>query len=194
MPAPLPDDEYAYVWVQHDSEEGELVELVSERLDEADALTARFEGEQMFVRHRGAEHLIPLAISPHDRYILISSLAFLLKDKYRFFQHVDYLGESANALFIARASELGPWTPKHLTPLDLGNDYFAGEDFKVPYLGNLNNNPNFEADRASAREQRQQAGEAIDEWLDDQLKTDPELRKSLDDVRRLTRPWWKFWG
>jgi hypothetical protein len=195
MPAPAAGDEDAYIWIDHREAEDTIVEMVSERLDAEDALRTRFDGDDLYFVHRGQEHHIPLAQSMHDRYIAISSLAMILRERYNFLLLQETLDDDTHGLLVARKDEAARWggIPEHLCRLELGRDYFDAENLAIPYLGNLNNNPHFAADRVQRIEGRQAANEAIDAWLWQELKTNPELRRVFAATRKLGRPWWKFW-
>jgi hypothetical protein len=144
---PSADDNDAYVWVDHRADELSIVEEVSALLDEQDALEAREDTETISLVHRGSSHVVPLAFSPHDRYIMISSLAHLLRDRYRFFVLDSSLGSDTHGLHVVPADAVRAWAnlPGHLIPLDIGYDYF--HKIRVPYLGGENSAPSFAADQ-----------------------------------------------
>lgn len=192
---PAADDDDAYVWVDHREEEVAIVELIAERLDEGDALTWREDGENLFVSYAGKEHRLPLTLTPHDRYVVISSLAALLAERYRFFLHKERLEDDTHGICVARASDVAAWggVPAHLMSLELGVDYFSPRAMRVPYLRKLDNNPNFAVERDAERSEREEAGRNIDAWLKDQFEQDPQLRRALDSLKSAGRPWWKFW-
>jgi hypothetical protein len=144
---PAEDDDDAFVFVDHREEEASIVEYVSEHLAQEDALEVEEDGEQLSVRHRGNSHAIPLKFSPHDRYIMISSLAELLRERYQFFVLKSSLGGDTHGLLVAVHDDVRGWTavPDHLVPLELGHDYFSG--IRVPYLNHEDAAPDFVADR-----------------------------------------------
>jgi len=174
-PPPGPDDDDRYIWVDHREEETSIVEYVSDRLPEADALSSEFTNNDLRVTWRGRDYSFPIAFSTHDRYVAISSLAELLKDRYQFFILDSSLHGDTHGFYVATSEQVQSWetAPQHLVPLELGLDYFAGEPLKVPYLNHLDNNPNFAADVADRRERQEKALAEFD--------------------RRYSRPWWKFW-
>lgn len=217
MQPPGPDDEDAYVFVDHRSEEEALVGWISERLAPEDALAARADGEQLFVGYRGAEHRIPLTLSPHDRYVAISSLAEVLKERYSFFVLVPSLESDTHGILVAPVAAAERWDPlpDHLYPLDLGYDYFG--NIHVPWLGHEDEAPNFAEESARMREgsdafanllmsalfsgktSEAEIRKAFSETL--QAPELKEARKGMDDamaeLRALTgagrKPWWKLW-
>lgn len=148
---PAAEDEDAYVFFDHREEEVSIIEYVSKRLAPDHALTLRGDDLELFVTYRGHEHKIPLTISPHDRYVAVSSLAELLKDDYRFFILVPSLDSDTHAVLIAPALQAAGWDPlpEHLEPLRLGFDYFSG--IKIPYLNHEEAAADFAVESASAR-------------------------------------------
>jgi hypothetical protein len=148
---PGPDDEDAYIFIDHRDEEGSIVAYVSDRLAPADALTERY-NETLFVTFRGQEHRIPLTMSRHDRYVAVSSLAEILKDDYRFFLLVPTLDSDTHGLLVAPRSVAEGWNPlpEHLIPLQLGFDYFG--QINVPYLRHEGSAPDFARESKLQRE------------------------------------------
>jgi hypothetical protein len=148
---PAADDEAAYIFVDHREEEASIVASVSERLAPADALATR-DDETLFVTFRGQEQRIPLTMSPHDRYVAVSSLAELLKDDYRFFVLVPSLESDTHGLLVAPRSVAKKWDPlpEHLAPLQLGFDYFG--QIQVPYLHHEDSAPDFARESEFQRE------------------------------------------
>jgi hypothetical protein len=148
---PAAEDDNAYVYFDHREEEVSIIENVSTHLAPEHALTITGDDPDLFVTYRGDEYKIPLTISPHDRYVAVSSLAELLKDDYRFFVLVPSLDTDTHAVLVAPASQAAGWVPLpgHLEPLRLGFDYFSG--IEIPYLNNEEAAPNFAAESDSAR-------------------------------------------
>src|SRR5215813_1488659 len=148
---PSEDDESAYIFVDHRSEDGCIVEWVSERLASKDALSVRADGTALFVTHRGREYRLPLTISGHDRCVAISSLAELLKNDYRFFVLAPWRGSDAHGLLVVPESQMRAWgsIPEHLEPLRFGFDYFNG--INIPYLNHEDSAPNWATESEAAR-------------------------------------------
>jgi len=144
---PSADDD-VYIYIDHREEESSIVEYVSERLAPDDALAVGEDDEHMMVRYRDQDYLIPLQYSRHDRYIMISSLAELLGERYAFFVLEPSLGDDTHGLLVVKKSDLEGWpaVPAHLGALRLGYDYF--NDIQVPYLHHENHAPDFAADRS----------------------------------------------
>ena len=149
---PGAEDDDAYVYFDHRALESSIVEAVSRHLAPEHALTARevHGGEELYVTYRGHEHKLPMTVSPHDRYVAISSLAELLKDHYRFFALLPSHDTDTHAVLVVPIAVAQGWTdlPEHLEPLRLGFDYF--HQLEVPYLNHEQSAPNF-ASQAGAR-------------------------------------------
>jgi len=144
-------DDGAYIVIDRDDEESILVDLIAERLAPEHELFASEDGDDVYVTYRDAEHRIPLAISRHDTYIAISSLAELLEEDYRFFLLVPSLGRDTHRLLVAPAAQAQAWgtLPEHLKPLELGLDYFS--EIKVPYLNHEGSAPSFASESQALR-------------------------------------------
>jgi len=148
---PSVDDESAYIFVDHHSEEGCIVEWVSDRLAPKDTLSVRADGTELFVTHRDREYRLPLTISRHDRFVAISSLAELLKNDYRFFVLSPWRGSDTHRLLVVPESHARAWgsIPEHLEPLRFGFDYFNG--INIPYLNHEDSAPNWATESEAAR-------------------------------------------
>lgn len=142
---PAEDDDDAYVHFDHRALESEIVEAVSKRLAPEHALIPRevHGSEELYVTYRGVEHKLPLTVTPHDRYVAISSIAELLKDHYRFFVLLPSHDTDTHAILVVPIAVAQEWRslPEHIAPLRLGFDYFHG--IAVPYLNNEDAAPNF---------------------------------------------------
>ncbi len=62
--------------------EDEVVADFGRRLVSGDTLTARLDGNELYVTFNDAEYRVPLTHSPADRYVAISSLMSLLGERY----------------------------------------------------------------------------------------------------------------
>jgi hypothetical protein len=145
---PAEDDSDAYVFIDHREEETSIVEYVSARLSPEDVLEVEEDEEQILVSHQGRVHPIPLQLSLHDRYIMISSLAELLRERYQFFLLRPSLGDDTHGLLVVSQSDVRSWdaVPDYLVALELGYDYFNG--IRVPYLNQEACAPDFDVDRS----------------------------------------------
>lgn len=135
------------LWIDHRSEEEEIVECVSSRI--SDSLSAYWEDDELWLNIESQKIKLPLTFSKHDRFITISSLAELLKQKYTFWLVKDHIEDDtigllvlANDISKTLKSKYFDWTNENLVELDPGYDYF--NKIEVPYVGNLENNLNLE--------------------------------------------------
>lgn len=183
--SPSEEDDDAYIFIDHREEESFIAMAVSERLAPEHALEVKESDDGISVVHQGVEHAIPLQFSPHDRYTMISSLANLLAEDYRFFLLRPSLDSDTHGLLVARRSDVDGWgaTPGHLVPLELGLDYF--HDVRVPYLGGEIAAPRFSRAPADPR--------ASAEAAEGQRETKDSLAEPKAAMGRPAKPWWKFW-
>lgn len=179
------------VWVDWRSDETEIVDGVSALLAEEDRLDTRVAGSdgRLVVVRRGVEHTLPLTSTRHDRYVAISSLAWLLRDRYELRLLVDSLEGDTHALIVLTREQsayldetYADWSAQHTAPLELGHDYFHG--IEVPYLDHENHNPRFAADAAAVDDEN----ERMQAQLEEAFSTDPEIQQALRGVRRRVGP------
>ncbi|MDX2203034.1 MAG: hypothetical protein NW223_09800 [Hyphomicrobiaceae bacterium] len=182
---PHPDDEDAYIFVDHRDEEAGIVEQVAARLAPAHALAARDSGEDLLVSYGGAEYRIPLTISRHDRYVAISSLAELLEDDYRFFVLKPSLESDTHGLLVVPVAQARAWRtlPEHLVPLERGYDYFGR--INIPYLHHEDAAPHFADESAAARAASNAMGRMIESLVTG--KMDPAASTELARAAMLSR-------
>lgn len=139
----LDEDELsdALIWIDWRSLESEVVTGFSDELDDADALGMADEDDPRELMHLGTTYPIPLTESGRDRYVMIASIAQILKDRYTVFVHSDSYGGSDTHGFLvlpnAEAAEAlqrhAAWLSRTFEPLPLGIDGFSGD--AIAYLG-----------------------------------------------------------
>ena len=184
-------------------DEAGIVSVVSDVLRPEDALEAveHEDDEGLSVVWRGSEYVIPLTITPHDRYVAISSLAWILRNHYQFWLLKDSIdGSDTHALLILpladshrMEAERDEWVKDKLVKLQLGHDYFNG--LAVPYTDHEDNNPDFEAQAAAQREQQEQVKPLIEQAVKqsmNELGLKPGFALDIA-MKAQKRPWWKFW-
>ena len=141
MPWPEPNDDAAYLFIDHREEETAVIDSISVYLKPEDELEViQTEAGGLVVRHQGRDLELPLTGTPHDRYVAISSVAALLDGRYQVFLEKGSLQSDTHALlFVAKedAEAFGP-PPPHLVSLKLGKDYFSAsrelpEGIDIPY-------------------------------------------------------------
>ena len=168
----------AFVWIDWRSGEDEVVTDFAEQLDPADTLTFREDGDRVVPILRGVEHPVPLTLSGSDRYVMIHSLAELLKDRYTFWRHSDSTGSDTHGFLVLRNDESAElqrrhpkWVKKYLETLIPGIDGFSGLD--IPWWGHEDHAPGFARQR--------QAMDADLDRLREQVLTMTEVMR--DDAR-----------
>ena len=105
-------------------------------------------------------------------------MAELLKDGYRFFVLTPWEGDDTHGLLVVPLSEAQAWgpPPEHLTPLQLGFDYFGR--IKIPYLNHEDSASDFVRDSEAARG----ACDAMTQFLISEIfsgKADPNASTAL---------------
>jgi len=152
--APAADDQDAYTFVDHREDPVAIIGYVARRLAPEHMLMARVDEdlEHLFANYRGQEHRIPLTLCWHDQYVVISSLAELLLDDYRFFVLAWSLASDTHGLLVVPSSSALAWVPlpEHLIPLQLGFDYFG--KIKIPYLNQEDAAPDFARESGAQNE------------------------------------------
>ena len=226
----------ALLWVDHRSQEDEIIFEVADYLNEP--LFAEWRDDKLWLcyansesganadsganlgsgasaeanadAHTGSEAdkywLLPLTFTRHDRYVALSSLAEVLKDKYSFWLVEGRLGDDTHGLLILShevalqlQTEHAEWLAATLVPMQLGFDYF--NEIKVPYLGHENNNPEFLQQAEAINNSLLQ----LDKELNSFLENDSEFQAGMKQLRQdlgterpsklkavLTDPW--LWG
>ncbi len=142
----------AFVWIDWRSCEDEVVRDFAEQLDEADSLTYREDGDRVIPILRGVERPVPLTLSGSDRYVMIHSLAELLKDRYTVWRHSDSTGSDTHGFLLLRNDEAAElqrrhpkWVKKSLETMTPGIDGFSGLD--IPWWGHEDHAPGFARER-----------------------------------------------
>jgi hypothetical protein len=176
---PAADDADAYTGIDHREAPDAIVEYVASLLAPEHVLAARVDDdtEQLYATYRGQEHRIPLTLRWYDQYVVISSLAELLKDDYRFFVLAPSLASDTHALLVAPIADALSWVPlpEHLMPLEFGFDYFG--KIRVPYLNHEDSAPDFARESGAQNEMQ----DALQQVLSGLLagKADPGASEAL---------------
>jgi len=159
-PGGKPDDDFIYqdelddqfLWVAWFQQEEGMIKKLAEKLHISDKLTAECLEDKLRVRWNGEEHILPLSTQPHNSYIVISSLAYLLRESHDFWLVKYLMGDDVHAILITTKEETGVLATKYskqvsrfFTPLECGHDYFSGID--ILYLDQEDYNPLFEQQR-----------------------------------------------
>ncbi|KRA14986.1 hypothetical protein [Lysobacter sp. Root604] len=131
----------ALIWIDWRSFESEVVTGFSDELAEDDAIGMLDEDEPRELVHRGATYAIPLTGSGRDRYVMIASVAQILKDRYSVFVHSDSYSDSDTHGFLVLTNteadlarrQHADWLSRNFEPLPMGIDGFSGKP--IAYLG-----------------------------------------------------------
>jgi hypothetical protein len=188
-PRPSVEDPDAYLMVDHRDEEAVLLEALSGFLADEDAFTVLEGDEKLRIVHRGVTHDIPLTMTPHDRYVALSSAAAILGDAYRFYLDREYIGSDTHAILIVSARWLAeaPPVPDYLMPLERGVDYFASAPesapFRIPYFGHAE--PSFAANAARMANDRRLGGQGLEVLLSTMLSGKADEAKLVELARSL---------
>ncbi len=169
------------VWIDHREEEDAIVRAISERLDAQDALEAEWRDDGLWVRYHGQQHRLPLTGSALDRYVVISSVAALIADRYAVFFDESSRGDDTHGLLVVSKTDLAfldeqtrQVLARDFSPLELGLDYFGG--IRIPYLGHDDHNPDCLAEL--------QAQQRATEELVRNVMASPTMQQALTDTRR----------
>lgn len=147
-------------WIQCGDDDREVIAAIAARLEPGDVLTAVAVGESAAGRELAAPVLdgtridVPRTGTDSDAYVLILSLAELLKERYVFYV-LDSDDAYTRGFLIVRVDEAAElarthrkWLDRHFSTLTWGLDGFSGVD--VPWLGHEDAAPDFAAKRAAA--------------------------------------------
>ena len=158
-----------FVWIDWRSFETEVIEGIIGFLGEDEALDFQ-EGEDggITVLYNARRFAIPLTHTGSDRYVMISSMAEILKDSYVFWLDRESAeGADTHGFLLlthAQSEELrrvhADWAAEHLLAFEPGFDHFHG--IKVPFLHHPDHNPDFIAQRQAMDEGRKQAERVLD--------------------------------
>lgn len=169
----------AFGWIDWRSMEHEVIEAFAWQLDEGDELTYREDEDEGRVTPilNGVEYRVPLTFTGSDRYVMIHSLAEILKDRYEVFLEADSQQSDTHGVLVlphAQAEVLrqrhAQWMKNALEELQPGLDGFSG--LQVPWVGHEDAAPEFAAKRAKmdassqrSKERRQRGFDAYAEDL-----------------------------
>jgi hypothetical protein len=215
------EDDFGELWgvIDHACEDDFVVTIIAVQVEPERTLEVLREWDEradgdvgMTIALDDATHRIPLTVSRHDRYVVLSSLAWLLRDTHTMFIGRDSLGGDTNKILTlpnAVVADLrahhAAWLDDKLQVLEPGFDHF--NNLAVPHLGDPAAYAAFAAGRGARDAERAQAVDELKAMLTGSLPADadPALRqasvelqevvlKMQDDLVTVKRkPWWKFW-
>lgn len=168
------------IWIDHREEEDTIVECVSAAIDGRGGLFSEWKDDAWFISYQDQSYQVPLTMSPHDRYVAISSLARVLEPEYEFWLLASSLDGDTHGLLVVDRAELQSLSPADRTALNsafaqlkLGHDYFSG--LAVPFVGNENANPNLMKQSNAQREAAM--------GLVDQVLASPKMTRVVDSMK-----------
>jgi hypothetical protein len=162
------------IWVDHRAMEEEIVGDCSAQMMTGDRLKVRIDGDdenyELWVQFISNEHTveqrIPLTQSRHDRYVLLSSLAVILKGQYCIYLASAHLQDDTHGVALVKHSVFAnakePVRQQFLSefePLEVGKDYFNNQ--LVPYLGAPNHNPTWQVESETQSQAFEQMMEKV---------------------------------
>src|SRR5688572_9873963 len=144
----------AFAWIDWRASEAHVVEAFAAKLEPGDALTCREREDGVVLPIRnGVEYRVPLTGTGSDRYVMIHSLAEILKDRYAVLVPVDNAQADTHGFLVLTHAEVdelherhGKWLDEYLEPLRPGIDFFSG--LEVPWYGHEGAAPDFARKRA----------------------------------------------
>ena len=140
-------------WIDWRSSIDDVAEIFQMQIGDGAAISLiESEGETPSVSVSGETYPIPLTGTESDHYVLICSLAEVLRDTHEVWAHKASLQDDTHGLLVLtkeQSDELKEhhtaWVEQHLFPLPLGVDQFSG--VAIPYYGHEDNAPGFEGER-----------------------------------------------
>lgn len=147
------DANEVFAWVDWKAEEREVVEAFAEQLVDGDELAYREHDGRTTPIYNGVQYPVPLTGTGSDRYVMVFSLAEILKERYAVFRHADCLGDTHGFLLLTHeeaadlARRFPKWQRKHLETMSMGVDGFSGLD--LPWYGHEDHAPHFTRKRAA---------------------------------------------
>lgn len=173
-----------FCWIDWRSEEREVVEGFSEYMTAEDALTCVDGEDARTIAWRGETFAIPLTESGSDLYVMIHSVAEIVKDRYTVWGDPESIDGSdthgflilSNAVSDALVAQHPAWVAQHLRRLDPGMDEFNG--IRVPWFGHETHNPDFEREHGALQDQQAELKRMVADAFDAGAKK---------------KPFWKFW-
>lgn len=173
-----------FCWIDWRSHESEVVDGFSEYMAAEDALTCVDGEDARTIAWSGATFAIPLTETGSDRYVMIHSVAEIVKDRYTVWGDPESIGGSdthgflilSNAVSDALMAQHPAWVARHLRRLDPGMDEFNG--IRVPWFGHEAHAPDFEHAHGAVQAQQAELTRMVAEAIDASAKK---------------KPFWKFW-
>lgn len=172
----------SFGWIDWRGAPDEIFDTFASQLDEDDNISCNeeeFQEDFFVLNYNGTEHRIQLTETESDCYVMICSLAEIIKDKYVVWLEKESAenSDTHGVLIVTKATSLeltlnnSGWVNKHLLELTPGLDMFSG--LKIPYYNNYQTNPQF-------KKQNKKISRIA-------------KRAKIDIQKKRYKPWWKFW-
>ena len=184
----------AFAWIDWRAFESQVVEAFAAKLEPGDSLTfrEREDGVVLPIRN-GVEYRVPLTGTGSDRYVMIHSLAEILKDRYAVLVPVDNAQADTHGFLVLTHAELeelhahhGKWMDENLEPLRPGLDFFSG--LEVPWYGHEGAAPDFLRRRAAYDQRAKKAQAEMARVVESALQgTKASVRWNAAEVARAQR-------
>ena len=163
--------EEQFAWFDWREDDRALVETFRSRLEDASSLGCVETENGITVRYRGESHAIPLTDTGSDRYVVLCSLAELLKDTHDVWLNKPFMEGDTHGFLVLTKSQSGELAEKHtgwveqwLQPLNKGIDEFSG--LKIPYLGHEERAAEFERAHRALEEAREARDAGVQVFAD----------------------------
>ena len=149
-----------FCWIDWRSHESEVLEGFSEHMTAEDGLDYVDQDDPGTIAWRGGTFAVPLTGTSSDRYVMIHSVAEIVKERYTVWGDPESIAGSdthgflilSNAASDALVAQHPAWVAQHLRRLDPGMDEFNA--IRVPWFGHERHNPDFARDHAVAQSQQ----------------------------------------
>ncbi|AJQ96126.1 hypothetical protein [Gynuella sunshinyii] len=128
-----------FIWIDWRASEQDVVGAFSEQLVHGQSFEYLVTKYDASICYQGQTFPVPLTHTGSDRYVVISSLAEILKSSYEVWQHKDSLENDTHGFLLLTVEqsqylqrEYPEWTDTNLCLLEKGFDFF--NDLNIPYF------------------------------------------------------------
>ncbi len=141
-----------FLWLAWHNSEEHLAETLNYNLQPSDVVNTTLIGDQLSIEMNDEKFYPPLSTAEHNSYIIFSSIAHLLRDRYDFWLAKGLMQVDVHAILITTKAESEELMSKYAAlakqyfmPFEIGHDYFTG--INIPYSGCEGHNPLFDTQR-----------------------------------------------
>ncbi len=136
-------------WVDWRQDDAAVIEMFRSQLGDSASIEYVEERGDITVQYRGRSYSIPLTHTGCDRYVVLSSLAELLRETHDVWLHKASMEDDTHGVLVLSrsfsrelAEKHASWVKESLQPLRRGIDEFTG--LKIPYIGHERRKTEFE--------------------------------------------------